>query len=372
MKKQLTFLNFLFLAAVFTFIGCNKEDDGPNAPELSISVTPLIADAQPGDTISFNIVVAGDLASVELNNSSIKDYSAQTFNDTIEHTYTFPESADSDMELNFTVVDKGGQSKDFPVMVGYLQPDYSLANFGVKLADTAAWSDWWEGTNLHGIPGATYDGGDASEAMYVTCRGNYANPEIWDFSAALPENMGTGLMMTRESIKNDDGTTAWDGYMIPVFGYYGEGMTQPDVQQLNSVEGGLRVIAIDVYYKTDPNSPRSFNDISIDNGGKGVKFQLRLGNHVKFVESGDKAGWFIIKEAFVAEPDTWTTLYFVQNDDAEINAENDAGEKILTMNGTASEVDFMWLVPAYSYEPSEYETHEIYLKNFRITYPPAE
>ncbi len=365
MKNKLFFLSILLLStAAFTFTSCDKDED-PVAPELSINVTPLLADVKPGETVDYTIVVAGDLSSVTLNGDAIKTYTDQTFEDTIQHSYTFPETADSDMEVTFAVNDKGGQMVDFPVLIGFIQPDYSLADFSVKTADTAAWSDWWEGLDIYGYPGATYSGGDASDEMYVTCRGSFASDDVWNFSADLPDNMGTGLMMSREAIMNDDGTTAWGGFMISVLGYYGPGMTQPDLQQLNQVESGTRVVAVDVYFETDASSPISFDDISIDNNGNGAKFQFRFGNHQKFVESGDKGGWFVIKEAFVTEPDKWVTLYFSSNDDEEINKVDDDGNTVISMDGTADEVNFAWLVPAYG--TVDYDTHKIYLKNFRIT-----
>jgi len=365
MKNKLFFLTALLIGFTSLFISSCDKDEDPVAPELSINVTPLLADAMPGETVDYTIIVAGDLSAVTLNGDAIKTYTDQTFEDTIQHSYTFPESADSDTEVTFGVNDKDGQSKNFPVLVGFIQPDYTLADFAVKEADTAAWSDHWEGLDIYGYPGVTYDGGDASDNMYVTCRGSFASDEHWDFSAALPENMGTGLMMSRSAIDNGDGTTAWGGFMISLFGYYGPGMTQPDIQQLNQVESGTRVVAIDVYYETDPASPISFDDISIDNNGNGVKFQFRFGNHKKFVESGDKGGWFIIKEAFVTEPDKWVTLYFSSNDDEEIDKVDDDGNTVISMDGTADEVDFAWLVPAYG--TVDYDTHKIYLKNYRIT-----
>ncbi|MFW5877578.1 MAG: hypothetical protein ACOCUP_00555 [bacterium] len=364
--KNLAILSFLLIMGLGVItISCDREDD-PQAPELSIDVTPVLVDAEPGETIDYTIILSGDLSSLSVDGNEIKNYSAQTFNDTILYSYTFSENASEDTEITFTVTDNSGMTDDFPVMIGFIQPDYMLADFSNKLADTAAWSDWWEGLNLASYPGATYAGGDASEAMYVTCRGSYSDPEIWNFDAALPEDEGTGLMITRASIENDDGTTAWDGYMIPVFGYYGEGMSQPDEAQLNQVQVGTRVLAVDVYYETDPASPASFDDISQATGGNGVKFQFRLGNHAKFVESEDKKGWFMAKEAFVTAPNEWVTLYFNQDDEGELsNIEGNDG-----LDAIAAEVDFVWFIPAYGYDT--YDTHKVYVKNFRITNLPTE
>ncbi len=364
--KNLAILSLLVIMGLSIMsVSCDREDD-PQAPELSIEVSPVLVNAEPGEMIEYTIILSGDLSSVSVDGNEIKSYTAQTFNDTIVHNYIFSETASADTELTFTVTDNSGMTEDYPVMIGYIQPDYMLADFSEKKADTAAWSDWWEGLDLAGYPGATYAGGDASDAMYVTCRGSYSNPEIWNFSATLPENEGTGLMITRASIENDDGTTAWDGYMIPVFGYYGEGMSQPDESQLNQVQVGTRVIAVDVYYETDPASPASFDDISLTNDGKGVKFQFRLGNHAKFVESGDKKGWFLAKEAFVSEPNQWVTLYFNQDDEGEL--ENIQGNDGL--DAIAAEVDFAWFVPAYGYPT--FDTHKVYVKNLRITNVPTE
>ncbi len=367
--KNLAILSFsLFTGLSIITTSCEKENDGPEAPELDIEVTPLVVDAKPGETVEYTVIVAGDLASVSVDGTEIKNYPEQTFNDTIVYTYTYPESATGDAEVTFVVTDNSGATGDYPVMVGFIQPDYSLANYSVKVADTATYSDWWEGVDLKSYPGATYDGGEASDFMYVTCRGSFTGP--WDFQAVLPESMGTGLMMTREAIKNEDGSAAWGGYMIPVFGYNGPGMTTPDESQLNQVDAGTRVIAVDVYYETDPNSPASFDDISISNDGNGVKFQFRMGNHQKFVESADKGGWFLIKEAHLTETDKWVTLYFDADDEGEINATDDEGNIKLTMDGTSDNADFMWLTPAYDYP--EYDSHKIYMKDLRITNLPSE
>jgi len=363
--KNLRTLSLLVIIGLFFFATSCNEDE-PQAPKLSIEASPLLTDAKPGEIIEYNIIVSGDLAAVNANGIEIKSYSDQTFSDTIVYEYTFPESATEDTEVTFTVTDKTGKAEDYPVMIGFIQPDYMLANFGVHKADTAGWSDWWEGLDISNSAGATYEGGDASGAMYVTCRGGYAKSEIWNFKATLPEDQGTGLMMSREAIKNDDGSTAWDGYMIPVFGYYGEGMTQPDENQLNNVQVGTRVVAVDVYYETDSQSPASFEDISQTNEGKGVKFQFRLGNHKKFVESGDKKGWFLAKEAYVTTPNQWVTLYFDPDDEGEVeNIQGNSG-----MDALASEVNFAWFIPAYGYPT--YDTHKVYLKNFRITNLPEE
>lgn len=364
-KRNILKLFLLLLIPVFVLISCG-EDDGPAAPDLAISVDPTISESVPGGTVEFEIIVAGDLDELTLNNNQIKSFTAGTFNDTITYSYTFPADATTDQQITFTVVAVNGDTKNANAQVNYVMPDYALADFSVLKADTATWNDWWEGEDFGKYPGAAYDGGDASSAMYATSRGNFADSN-WDFEADLPDG-GKGLMMTRLSLREDDGGTAWDGYMIPVFGWYGPDMSQPSSDELGMVSNGQRVIAIDVYYETDANSPQSFSDLSVD--GKGVKFQLRLGNHAKYKASGDKKGWFIIKEAFVAEPDTWTTLYFSSNDDAEINAEDDEGNKILSLDATAGEVNFAWFVPAYG--AAEWDSNKIYLKNLRITNPAEE
>ena len=362
MKNFIYLLAMMFVSAAL-FSGCSDDDDGPQAPDLTISVDPLLAESQPGATVEYTIAVSGDLKSVSLNNSEIKNYDESTFRDTIIHEYTFPADAAEDVQLTFSVMDRKDNKQEAIAQVNYIMPDYTLADFSDKIANEAMWNDWWEGDDMVAYPGATYNGGDASSSMYVTCRGNYAD-QNWDFAADLPDG-GTGLMMTRLSIRNEDGTTAWGGYMIPVFGWYGEGMTQPSSEQLDLVEVGQRVIAIDVYYETDQDSPRSFSDLSEDNG---VKTQFRLGNHAKYKASGDKGGWFITKEAFISEPDTWVTLYFDADDEREINGDPDNDEDNgLTMDGTSDEVDFAWFIPTYG--DYEWDSHKVYVKNFRITNP---
>ncbi len=355
MKKHLIyFLAILFVPAAL-FVSCN-DDDGPEAPDLSISVDPLLTESEPGSTIDYTIIVAGDLKSVTLNSTEIATFEEGTFNDTITYQYTFPADADQDAQLTFTVVDQQDMTLDAITQVSFIRPDYFLADFSTKIADEAMWGDWWEGDAINPMPGATYNGGDASPSVYVTCRGGYAD-DNWNFAADLPDG-GTGLMMTRLSILEDDGSVAWDGYMIPVFGWYGEGMTQPSSEELDLVKAGQRVVAVDVYYETDPDSPESFSDLSED---EGVKFQFRFGNLTKFKESGDKKGWFMAKEAFVSTPDTWETLYFAADDQAEVDTIN-SNEG---MDATSDEVDFAWLVPAYG-QPN-WDSHKIYLKNLRIT-----
>jgi hypothetical protein len=236
-------------------------------------------------------------------------------------------------------------------------PDYLLADFSQKTANTAMWGDWWEGTSINPAPGATFTGVDGTSSMYVTCRGGYSDAN-WNFSANLPGG-GTGLMMTRLSIKEEGGGTAWGGYMIPVFGWYGAGMTKPEASQLDKVKAGIRIIKIDVYYQTDPNSPKSFQDLSVP--AKGVKVQFRLGNLAKFKASSDKGGWYMVKEAFIAEPNKWVTLSLNQDDAAEIGG-FPAGQGL---TGLSNEVDFAWFIPAYG--QTQWDSHKIFIKNFRIT-----
>jgi hypothetical protein len=352
MKKNLIYLLTIILIPTAMFMGC-AEDDGPQAPDLSITVDPLLTESEPGSTIEYSITVAGDLKAVTLNNTELKTFDEGTFNDTFTYEYTFPAEADADAQLTFSVVDRKNNSVNAITQVSYIRPDYALADFSNKIADEAMWGDWWEGDGINPIAGATYDGGDASPSMYVTSRGGFAD-DNWDFAADLPDG-GTGLMMTRLSIRQDDGTAAWDGYMIPALGWYGEGMTQPSSEELDLVKVGQRVIAIDVYYKTDSESPKSFSDLSV--AGKGVKFQWRMGNLAKFKATSDKGGWFIAKEAFVAEPNKWITLYFDTNDEGEISN--------LTMDGTSEEVNFAWLIPAFG--QADWDSHKIFLKNLRIT-----
>jgi hypothetical protein len=352
MKKNLIYLLAMIIIPATLFMSCN-DDDGPQAPDLAITVDPLLTESEPGATIEYTITVAGDLEAVTLNNSEIKTFEKGIFNDSFTYEYTFPADASADAQLTFTVKDRRGDTKEAITQVSYIMPDYTLADFSIKIADEAKWGDWWEGEGINPIPGATYNGGDASAQMYVTSRGGFADNN-WNFAATLPGG-GTGLMMTRLSIREDEGGTAWGGYMIPVFGWYGENMTKPSSQQLDLVKVGQRVIAIDVYYETVATSPKSFSELSVV--GKGVKFQLRLGNLAKFKASSDKGGWFIAKEAFVAEPNEWVTLYFSADDADEL-----AG---LTMDGTSNEIDFAWFVPAFGQE--HWDSHKIFLKNFRIT-----
>lgn len=352
MKKNLVYLFAMILLPAAILISCN-DDDGPTPPALDIEISPLATSALPGETIEYTIKVQGDLQSVTLNNDVIKSYEKGTFDDEFTYTYTYPSNAAADAELRFSVIDQKNQTLGITALVGYIMPDYTLADFSIKIADEAMWSDHWEGDDLNPIPGATYNGGDASPSMYVTSRGGFADNN-WDFAADLPDE-GTGLMMTRLSIREDGGGTAWGGYMIPVFGWYGEGMTKPSSQQLDLVKANLRVVAIDVYYQTDAASPKSFEDLS--EPGKGVKFQFRLGNLAKYKASSDAAGWFIAKEAFVAEPNKWTTLYFNADDEEELAN--------LTMDGASNEIDFAWFIPAMGQD--HWDSHKIFLKNFRIT-----
>jgi hypothetical protein len=352
MKKNLVYLLTTIIISATCFMSCDKDDE-PQAPELAITVTPLITESEPGTKVEYTITVAGDLAAVTLNNAEIKTFEKGTFNDSFTYEYTFPANASADAQLTFSVKDIKGNTKDAITQISYIMPDYTLADFSVKTADEAMWGDWWEGKELNPISGATFNGGDASASMYVTSRGGFADHN-WDFAAALPGG-GTGLMMTRLSIREDEGGTAWGGYMIPVFGWYGAGMTKPSAQQLDLTKAGQRVIAIDVYYETVATSPKSFADLSVT--GKGVKFQFRLGNLAKFKASSDKGGWFMAKEAYVAEPNKWVTLYFSADDAEEL-----AG---LTMDGTSNEIDFAWFVPAYGQD--HWDSHKIFLKNFRIT-----
>jgi hypothetical protein len=363
MKKNLIYLLAMMIIPSALFLGCkDDEPDGPQAPTLSISVDPLITESEPGETIEYTITVAGDLKAVTLNGAEIKTFEEGTFNDTFTYEYTFPADASADAELTFAVVDREDNTVNTITQVSLIMPDYTLADFSVKIADEAMWSDHWEGESLNPIPGATYNGGDASPSMYVTSRGGFADNN-WDFAADLPDD-GNGLMMTRLSIREETGGTAWGGYMIPVFGWYGAGMTKPSSTQLDLVKVGQRVIAIDVYYETDATSPKSFSDLSV--AGQGVKFQLRLGNLVKYKASGDKAGWFIAKEAFVAEPNKWVTLYFDADDVREIEGDpDDEEDNGLTMDGASNEVDFAWFIPAMGQD--HWDSHKIFLKNFRIT-----
>ncbi len=355
MKKNLIYLLAIILVPASLFMSCN-DDDGPDAPELSIAVDPLLTESEPGTTIEYTITVAGDLKAVTLNSTEIKAFEEGTFNDTFTYEYTFPADAGEDAQLTFSVVDRDDNAVDAITQVSFIRPDYNLADFSNKIADEAMWGDWWEGDAINPAPGATYDGADASSSMYVTCRGGYADNN-WNFAADLPDG-GTGLMMTRLSIREDDGSAAWDGYMIPVFGWYGDGMTPPSSEELDLVQVGQRVVAVDVYYETDSSSPVSFNDLS---EAEGVKFQFRFGNLTKFKESGDKKGWFMAKEAFVSAPNTWETLYFAADDQGEVdNINGNDG-----MDATSDEVDFAWFIPAYG--QSEWDSHKIYLKNFRIT-----
>ena len=361
MKKNVIYLLAIILIPAALFIACN-DDDGPIVPELSISVDPILYEALPGETVEYTITVAGDLETVTLNNTEIKSFEKGTFNDSFTHSYTFPANANADAQLTFTVKDRKGNAQDANTQVSYIMPDYSLADFSVKTAEEAMWGDWWEGDGINPISGATYKGGDASASMYVTSRGGFADHN-WDFNANLPDG-GKGLMMTRLSIREDEGGTAWGGYMIPVFGWYGEGMTKPSSQQLDLVKVGQRVIAIDVYYETVATSPKSFADLSV--AGKGVKFQFRLGNLAKYKASSDKGGWFIAKEAFVAEPNKWVTLYFDADDVREIDGDpQDPDDNGLTMDGTSNEIDFAWFIPAMGQD--HWDSHKIFLKNFRIT-----
>jgi len=358
MKKE-NFLK-LFLALlipVFVLISCS-EDDGPAAPDLAISVDPVVSQSKPGETVDFTIEVDGDLESLSLNNDQIETFTQGTFEETVNYTYTFPADATTDQQLTFAITARDGSTENAVAQVTYVMPDYTLADFSVLKADTAQWSDHWEGDALSRISGARYAGGDVPSDMYVTSRGGFANSN-WDFEADLPDG-GTGLMMTRLSIREDGGGTAWGGFMIPVFGWYGPNMSQPSAEQLGMVDGGQRVIAIDVYYETDANSPRSFDELS--EAGKGVKIQFRLGNLAKYKASGDKGGWFLVKEGFIPEPNTWNTIYFASNDDAEISG--------LQMTGTADEVNFAWFTPAFGKD--HWDSHKIYLKNFRITNPAVE
>jgi hypothetical protein len=352
MKRNLiNLLAVLAMPCVF-MTACSSEDP---APDLYISVDPIVTEISlPGETIEYNITVAGDLQTVNLNNQVIKTYEKGTFEDAFVHVFTWPENADADMQMTFSVVDREGAVKEAITQISYIMPDYTLADFSVKIADGAKWSDHWEGEDLNPVPGATYHGGNASSSMYVTCRGGYAD-ENWDFQANLPGG-GTGLMMTRLSIREEGGGTAWGGYMMPVFGWYGEGMSQPSSNQLDMAKAGQRVIAIDLYYQTDASSPKSFEDLSV--AGKGVKVQFRLGNLAKYKASADKDGWFMAKEAFVPKADEWVTLFFDQDD---------ATETELTMDGSSNEVDFAWFVPAFGND--HWDSHQIFLKNFRITNP---
>jgi hypothetical protein len=353
MKKNLIISLAILIMPCALMTSCSSDDP---APDLFISVDPLVTEISlPGETVEYNISVAGDLQSVNLNNEVIKTYDQGTFEDSFIHVFTWPEDADSDMQLTFSVIERGGAVKEAITQISYIMPDYTLADFSQKIADEAKWGDWWEGEAINTVPGATYNGGNASPSMYVTCRGGYADSN-WDFEANLPGG-GTGLMMTRLSIREEGGGTAWSGYMMPVFGWYGDGMNQPSSLQLDMAKAGQRVIAIDLYYQTDASSPKSFEDLSVD--GKGVKVQFRLGNLAKYKESADKKGWFMAKEAFVSQADEWVTLYFDQDDEVEI-----AG---LTMDGSSNEVDFAWFIPAFGND--HWDSHKIFLRNFRITNP---
>ncbi len=349
--KMINFFMLVFITA--SLFSC--KDDEPMAPALDIEVSPLAISLEPGDTVTFTIEVQGDLQSVTLNNETIKTYQKGTFEDVFTHLYTFSEDASGDIDLRFEVIDQKGEKIGVTALVAYIMPDYLLADFSQKVSDEAKWSDWWEGEGLNPAPGATYAGVEGSSTMYLTCRGGYAD-DNWDFEADLPGG-GSGVMMTRLSILEDGGGTAWGGYMIPVFGWYADDMVKPSSEQLDLANAGIRVIAIDVYYQTDPDSPKSFSDLSVP--GKGVKFQFRLGNLEKYKASSDKAGWFIVKEAFVENPDEWVTLFFNLDDEGEVD---------LTMDGTSDEVDFAWFIPAFGQD--HWDSHKIFLKNFRITNMP--
>ncbi len=361
MKRNLIILLAVMAMPCVFMTACSSDDP---APDLFISVDPILTEISlPGETIEYNITVAGDLQTVNLNNQAIKTYEKGTFEDAFVHVFTWPEDADADMQMTFSVIDRGGTVKEAITQISYIMPDYILADFSQLVANEAKWGDWWEGEAINPVPGATYHGGSSSSSMYVTCRGGYAD-DNWDFEANLPGG-GTGLMMTRLSIREEDGGTAWGGYMMPVFGWYGEGMNQPSPHQLDMAKAEQRVIAIDLYYQTDASSPKSFEDLSVE--GKGVKVQFRLGNLAKYKESADKKGWFIIKEAFISEPDKWITLYFSEDDEKEINARDDDGNLFLTMDGGSNEVDFAWFIPAFGND--HWDSHKIFLRNFRITNP---
>ena len=353
MKKNLIHLFVMVFVPAVIFMSCNK-DDGPTPPALDIEISPLATSALPGETIEYTIRVQGDLESVTLNNDVIKSYEKGTFEDEFTYTFTYPSNAAADAELRFSVIDQKNQTLGITALVGYIMPDYLLADFSNKIADEALWSDWWEGDDLNPTPGATYAGVDGASSMFVTCRGGYAD-ENWNFAANLPDG-GTGLMMTRLSIREEGGGSAWGGWMIPVFGWYGEDRAKPSSQQLDLAKAGLRVIAIDVYYETDPASPRSFSDLS--DADKGVNIQLRLGNLVKYKAggNGEPEGWFMIKKAWIPEPNKWVTVYFDLDDDKEIENK--------VMNASSNEVDFAWFLPAGGHE---WDSNKIYLKNYRIT-----
>jgi hypothetical protein len=352
MKTNLNyFFMLIFIAA--GLLSCS--DDEIKAPALDIEVTPLAVSLEPGEIVEFTIEVQGDLHSVTLNNETIKTYQKGMFEDVFTHVYTYPEDASGDMDLRFEVIDQRQEKIGVTGLVAYIMPDYLLADFSQKTSDEALWSDWWEGESLNPAPGATFVGVDGSSTTYLTCRGGFADSK-WNFEADLPGG-GTGVMMTRHSILEDGGGTAWSGYMIPVFGWYGDDIVKPSADQLDLANAGIRIIAIDVFYQTDPDSPKSFSDLSVP--GKGVKFQFRLGNLVKFKASQDKAGWFMVKEAFVDKPDEWVTLYFNMDDESETD---------LIMDGNSNEVDFGWFIPAFGQD--HWDSHKIFLTNFRITNVP--
>jgi len=103
-----------FMAGLLVLSSC-KDDEDPVFTEPTITVTPATPSQAPGQKVTFTIAVAaeGGLASVKLDNTDIKTYSADadTKADVISYEYTVPSTATANLTLNFVVTDKQSTPK---------------------------------------------------------------------------------------------------------------------------------------------------------------------------------------------------------------------------------------------------------------------
>jgi hypothetical protein len=162
---------------------------------------------------------------------------------------------------------------------------------------------------------------DYSPYVMVSCRGGFNSN--WEYGVNAPDGQAAS--------KFTSNLTTWGGWTLGLFDFV-KALDSVNVvsdtlpaTEMKKLKSGEKMLALDVYFE-DMDEEHPFDSIAAFRSGAknkyGIKFQVRLQNAEEYATLGNDAAnhGYIVKEAYIDKPNTWQTLFFYADDEAEIAA----------------------------------------------------
>jgi len=157
--------------------------------------------------------------------------------------------------------------------------------------------------------------GDISEYIMISCRGNFNSD--WKYDQVAPDRIRATKLTT--------GLTEWDGWTQPLLGFV-DNVDEEDIQSVAlpesvtaNLKSGEKVLAFDVYFE-DIDVQYTCDSLADYRASmkmeQGIKLQVRMQNAEAYDTITEKPA-FLTKKAYITEPNTWQTIYFIEIDSAD-------------------------------------------------------